>query len=156
MTSASAGSPKGRDTVGGSFGEADDIAVGLQANAQTTDNPIDLRLAYARIREALDIAAQQFEAVRKLLVKDLDEPGRSAFWAAVRGRDAAREALTKADHIIGLSAGNDLSERVRRLVIAARHVAYTSAPDDRDASKELDQAVEAFASDIPWENGDGA
>jgi hypothetical protein len=46
-----------------------------------------------------------------------------------------------------LEAETDLSERVRRLVIAARVCAYSE--DDAD-KRELDQAAEAFAADIPW------
>ena len=39
---------------------------------------------------------------------------------------------------------------VARLVIAAREVAYTDAPTS-DEKSELDRAVEAFASRVPWE-----
>lgn len=45
------------------------------------------------LREALHVAEQNFEAIRKVLVNNLVEPERSAFWLAVRARDAARTAL---------------------------------------------------------------
>lgn len=41
---------------------------------------------------------------------------------------------------------------VRRLVIAAREVAFGDAPPDQNAIKELDAASEAFASRIPWDD----
>ncbi len=41
---------------------------------------------------------------------------------------------------------------VRRLVIAARVVAYED--QSKDALRELDLAAEAFASRVPWENDD--
>lgn len=39
---------------------------------------------------------------------------------------------------------------LRRLVIAARKVAFEAATPD--ALRELDQASEAFAADVPWED----
>ena len=46
-----------------------------------------------------------------------------------------------------------LPDDVRRLVIAAREVAYEANPSS-EAKRELDQAAEAFASRVPWENED--
>lgn len=43
-----------------------------------------------------------------------------------------------------------LSSDVRRLVIAARRVAFES--QDRAALKELDNASEVFAARVPWED----
>lgn len=39
---------------------------------------------------------------------------------------------------------------LRRLIIAARVVAYLD--DSREAIKELDEAVEAFSEDVPWDD----
>jgi len=50
-------------------------------------------------------------------------------------------------------AAQDVSDRVRRLVIAARVCAYSDNDTDM---KELDEAAEAFAADIPWEDGHDA
>lgn len=44
-----------------------------------------------------------------------------------------------------------LNSNVRRLVIAARNVAFEDQPS-REALKELDEASEAFAALIPWED----
>lgn len=44
-----------------------------------------------------------------------------------------------------------LDDRTRRLVIAARVVAYTDAPD-LEALDELDKAAEAFAAEVPWDD----
>lgn len=51
----------------------------------------------------------------------------------------------------------DLAGDVVRLVIAAREVAFggmfdSADPDKRAAIRELDQASEAFASRVPWED----
>ena len=46
------------------------------------------------VREALERAEADFEAIRLMLVKELDEPVRQAFWRAVSGRDAVRAALS--------------------------------------------------------------
>ncbi|TAL43863.1 MAG: hypothetical protein EPN91_05775 [Salinibacterium sp.] len=45
---------------------------------------------------ALEAAEQRFEAIRLLLINDLQEPQRSAFWAAVNAKAAARAVLQKA------------------------------------------------------------
>lgn len=39
---------------------------------------------------------------------------------------------------------------LRRLIIAARIVAYED--QSLEALKELDEAVEAFSEDVPWED----
>lgn len=46
---------------------------------------------------------------------------------------------------------NKLPADVVRLVIAAREVAYTDAPDPKER-EELDRAVEAFAERVPWDD----
>lgn len=43
-----------------------------------------------------------------------------------------------------------LTPEMRRLVIAARVVAFES--QEPDALRELDQASEAFAEDLPWDD----
>lgn len=43
---------------------------------------------------------------------------------------------------------------VRRLVIAARRMIEADSAEDRELMAELDQAAEAFASRVPWENED--
>ncbi len=45
-----------------------------------------------------------------------------------------------------------LTPKMRRLVIAARRVAYDDDTDTDGAIAELDRAVEAFAADVPWED----
>jgi len=50
----------------------------------------------------------------------------------------------------------DVTDRVRRLVIAARVCAYNEDPPEQSDLTALDKAVEAFAADIPWENVDDA
>lgn len=44
------------------------------------------------VAQALHHAAQRFEDIRVLLINHLHEPERSAFWKAVDGREACREA----------------------------------------------------------------
>lgn len=45
-----------------------------------------------------------------------------------------------------------IPDDVRRLVIAAREVAFDTSGPTTEALKELDAASEAFASRVPWEN----
>jgi len=45
----------------------------------------------------------------------------------------------------------ELPADVVRLVIAARNVAFEDQPS-REALKELDEASEAFADRVPWED----
>lgn len=47
--------------------------------------------------------------------------------------------------------GDALPADVRRLVIAAREVAYEDRPD-KEVLRELDQAAEAFAERVPWDD----
>lgn len=47
-----------------------------------------------------------------------------------------------------------LTTEMQRLIVAARHVAYDDAfyaSDSEGLLRELDQAVEAFATDVPWD-----
>ncbi|WP_158611687.1 hypothetical protein [Teichococcus wenyumeiae] len=44
-----------------------------------------------------------------------------------------------------------MPDDVRRLVIAARNVAFGD-PTDPEALKELDKASEAFADRLPWQD----
>ncbi len=60
--------------------------------------------------------------------------------------NALRVALTQMDRRGNLGCG--LDARTRRLVIAARKLAF----GDFSAIYELDAASEAFAGDVPWEN----
>lgn len=48
-----------------------------------------------RLRAAIDASRLSFEAIREILIHNLDEPERKAFWLAVQGRDDARAALAK-------------------------------------------------------------
>ena len=48
------------------------------------------------VREALVEAEAAFEAIRIILVNELEEPVRGAFWRAVQARDASRAALAAA------------------------------------------------------------
>lgn len=164
---ASAGSPKGRDTVGGSIGEADDIAVGA-ADAPT---PIDLRLAYARIREALDDLQRKeakYRAKHDLHGDGSIIAGRA--WDHMRRAGGiAREAL-KATHLIGLSDWSFLPKEIGRLKLGERpadnerychdaHVVPDGAPlywprdmgpnDDSDP-RCLEHAIELAESDSGW------
>lgn len=45
------------------------------------------------LREALKKAKNSFEAIRKTLIKELDEPGRTAFWRSVEGSGACAATL---------------------------------------------------------------
>ena len=51
----------------------------------------------------------------------------------------------------GAAAAGPVPHDVRRLVIAARRVAYATQPSP-DALQELDRAAEAFAGRVPWED----
>lgn len=81
-------------------------------------------------------------AVRSKLVDVADEDARTA--TLFLARIDQLPPLTAAD-IYGA-----LPLDVRRLVIAARRVAFES--QDREALKELDNASEAFAARVPWED----
>lgn len=61
------------------------VPSGLVADAQV-----------AGLRRALQNAETAFEAIRLILIKNLGEPERSAFWKAVSGRDEASRALLEA------------------------------------------------------------
>lgn len=50
----------------------------------------------------------------------------------------------------GEGDGSSTPEDVRRLVVAARHVAFGDLSSE--ALRELDLASEAFAARVPWEN----
>jgi hypothetical protein len=51
------------------------------------------------LEEALQQAADSFENIRKILINNLNDPERRAFWQAVKGRDSARAALNSGgDH----------------------------------------------------------
>lgn len=45
--------------------------------------------------EALREAAERFDEIRRILIKHLDEPERTAFWKAVNGREFCRAALAQ-------------------------------------------------------------
>jgi len=45
---------------------------------------------------------------------------------------------------------SDVRDKVRRLIIAAREVAYSDPTPE--TIRELDKAAEAFASDVPWDD----
>ncbi len=47
---------------------------------------------------------------------------------------------------------NKIPDDVKRLVIAAREVAFGDQPPSPEAIKELDSASEAFADRVPWED----
>lgn len=47
-----------------------------------------------RLRNALESAQASFEVIRLILIKNLTEPERGAFWKAVQARDAIRSLLT--------------------------------------------------------------
>ena len=47
------------------------------------------------VRAALQKAEAEFEAIRLILVSELREPVRQAFWRAVSARDAIRAALSQ-------------------------------------------------------------
>lgn len=75
----------------------------LEANNRYLQEARDARAALvsalanpAQVTDALKAAEQAFEEIRLLLVNCLDEPERSAFWKAVRGRDAMRVTLATA------------------------------------------------------------
>ncbi len=55
----------------------------------STPSPDKLRIAV----EALEAASYAFDAIRRTLIAVLDEPGRTAFWAAVHARVAADATL---------------------------------------------------------------
>ena len=67
---------------------------------------------------------------------------------------AYADALTAWNRRATPQAGDELASDVRRLVIAARIVAFEN--QGPEALRELDQASEAFASRVPWENEDEA
>lgn len=52
-----------------------------------------LRGDVAVFRAALEASAERFDAISTALLHVLHEPGRTPFWIAVDGRDAARAAL---------------------------------------------------------------
>lgn len=56
------------------------------------------------VREALERAAQLFEEIRIVLIHQLDEPGRSAFWKAVAGRNQAKAALSAPVEAVAVKA----------------------------------------------------
>lgn len=75
----------------GSYDETEEI----EARISAAEREIAERDAeIARLRDALTAAADTMEAIRLTLIAHLAEPERTAFWAAVQGRDAARSALT--------------------------------------------------------------
>ena len=45
------------------------------------------------LRKALQRSEYEFETIRQILVGNLTEPERTAFWRAVNARDATRAAL---------------------------------------------------------------
>lgn len=76
-----------------------------KANRAMAQNGLDLANSWqsraltaeareARLREALRKAGVSFETIRLTLIKNLEEPERSAFWEAVHARDAVRAALS--------------------------------------------------------------
>jgi hypothetical protein len=65
----------------------------VAANARFIVEAVNAYTSTDALRSALHVAEQNFEAIRKVLVNNLVEPERSAFWLAVRARDAARTAL---------------------------------------------------------------
>jgi hypothetical protein len=50
------------------------------------------------LEEVLKQAEATFENIRTILINNLNEPERRAFWRAVKGRDAIRAALNGGDH----------------------------------------------------------
>lgn len=67
-------------------------------------------------------------------------------WLAKAAIDTVRQEEAKAASVELPSVPAD----VARLVVAARHVAYDVATTDE--LRELDQASEAFASRVPWDD----
>lgn len=67
--------------------------------------------------------------------------------------EGAQEQAEKVARILNLNwyDTSGVPADVRRLVIAARNVAFDDGPS-REALRELDQASEAFAERIPWDD----
>lgn len=63
--------------------------------ADAPDELAALRAEIERLLEALKDSEIKFEAIRRLLINELKEPERSAFWNAVTGRDFIRAALAQ-------------------------------------------------------------
>ena len=78
--------------------ERDDLAQRAAVIDEALTNAVQLRTAAeadkARLSEALRKAGVSFETIRLTLIKNLEEPERSAFWEAVHARDATRAALS--------------------------------------------------------------
>jgi hypothetical protein len=77
-------------------------------------------------------------------------PGSSVKAARMWGwwRRQAKYVCTKI--VIGTVA--QVPDDTKRLVIAARSVAFGDFPPSRASIKELDRASEAFASRVPWDD----
>ena len=66
-------------------------------------------------------------------------------------RPCRRKAMPEIDPELLDNVALDVTPRVRRLIIAAREVAFDEHPT-KEALKELDRASSAFAEDVPWDD----
>jgi hypothetical protein len=96
-----------------------------------------------------------------LIVAEIERLDRAAL-TALQVTERKTMRIVEADPIVledeqGIYGRVTEGDKVERLVIAARNVAFSGlfdgcAEDQRTVLRELDQASEAFASCIPWED----
>lgn len=117
---------------------------------------------------ALAVVGEEYGELQKAVLQHVYEPHKQVTLSDIR-EEAIQTAAMAARWAMSLDAyryargeqhsqakpAQSLTPQMRRLVIAARRAAQDidgTDPAERSLLAELDQAAEAFAADVPWDN----